>query len=264
MNSINPFLLATAGMSSGPIAEASARLCKQAEFLYQFNDTAVLSNENINVFCSALTTRYPDIYNDNNKGFGFYSWKAEFVLALLERQRKLNGGVVWLDAGCEINSNIFSKYIFRRILEAAKRTGGWFYALNTRENYYTKRDLIMRFPDLPKSKFDFQVQANFFVLHGERGETLARMWLQLMLESKRNFDFSESYGGEQDGFIEHRNDQSLLSLLVKSMNFPISRYTPPARPRRGLGSIKGYLSPVWVARNRSGSSILRSEGKRND
>lgn len=256
------FLLATAGLDAGSISEAASRLMRQSDSLWPFNERVILTRENLDYYCPQLLKRYPEIFSIKHKGFGYYSWKAEFILSLMKKQRLIDGGVVWMDAGCEVNSNVLTKFTFARILESAVRNGGWFYSLRTPETHYSKRDLIIRFPESSRVSPDHQIQANFFVLHGERGEELARNWLSVILEDRRNFDFSQSYGGENSDFVEHRNDQSILSLMVKSMKFPISRFVPPAQPRGVAGTIKGLISPVWIARNRTGLSIQNSWVKR--
>ena len=84
-------------------------------------------------------------------------------------------------------------------------------------------------------------------------------WLALILESEENFNLLESPGGEIPGFIEHRYDQSIFSLVCKNNGIKPMML----RPTPGMGSWKTLLravfQPIWTSRNRTGiSSIPRA------
>lgn len=256
------WILLTAGLSDGPIRQASHRLIAQARKLFPFGETLIVTKENIGEICPYVSQVYPEYLNEKCKGFGFYSWKPEALYSILASSNLRNTGVIWIDAGCEINSNFASKHLFRAILKSAIKNGGWFYGLRTREDQYTKRDLLLRFKEVAKIHPDIQVQANFLVLYGDDGLKIAKKWLELATERIENIDFSISKSGENSDFVQHRNDQSLLSIIVKQLGYGISRLIPPSRPKSNSGRLKGFVSPVWVARNRSGVSIL-SRARKN-
>lgn len=258
------WVLITAGLTPGPMRDAGERVAVQARGLYEFEQIVLVTQDNLREMCPLIYDKYEDRMNVNSKGFGYYAWKTEVVSRVLEGKLGKCDGIVWVDGGCEVNVNSISRHVFSLIVNSASRHGGWFYELNTPEEQYTKRDLAIRFSEAVKSRPKTQVQANFFLLHGEEGKALAKKWRDLALERIENIDFSRSALGESEGFVEHRNDQSLLSLLVKSSHFPISRFVPPARPQSVFGKIKGFVSPVWVARNRSGNSIFNAIGEQSD
>jgi hypothetical protein len=250
----------TAGLTPGPIRDAGNRVAQQAKNLYKFQHIYVVTQDNLRKTCPMVYKKYGEHLNVHSRGFGYYMWKPESVSTVLEGKFGECDGVVWVDGGCEVNVNSISKMSFSWILDSARRHGGWFYQLGTPEENYTKRDLIIRFSDAVSARPSTQVQANFFALHGEKGKSLARIWKEMVLERIENIDFSISENGESNAFIEHRNDQSLLSLIVKSSDIPISKYVPPSRPQSFGGKVKGLASPIWVARNRTGVSILDPKG----
>lgn len=255
------WLFITAGLTAGSLRDAGNRVAQQSVALFPFAKTVVITGDNLKEICPKTYRTYSKFLDETIKGYGYYAWKAEAVSNALEGKMGACNGVVWVDGGCEINANLLSKRIFNLILKLARRHGGWFYELETPERDYTKRDLIDRFKEAVDSRPSTQVQANFFVLQGEAGRILARKWMDLTLERVENVDFSMSSDGEAENFIEHRNDQSLFSILVKNMKFPISRFVPTSRPNSLIGFGKSFISPVWIARNRSGKSILPRRGK---
>lgn len=258
------WVLATAGITEGPLRDASVRLLNQAREFKEFSAFVQITEDNIHETCPATFAAYGDYLNKETRGYGYYAWKAEVIHRCLQGVFGECDGVVWIDAGCEMNINLLSTQIMGRIFNSAIKNGGWFYEIQTPEELYTKRDVIMRFPSIREIRPGNQVQANFFVMHGERGEELARRWKYLALEKISNLDFSPSTLGESESFVEHRNDQSLLSVLVKSMDYQVSRFVPPSKPQSILGTVKGLISPVWIARNRSGDSIIPRRGRKND
>jgi hypothetical protein len=163
---------------------------------------------------------------------------------------------VWIDAGCECFSNAITRIIFKRMISKAKNQGGWFYKLRTPEFMYTKADVLQQYGKAAKVLPEYQIQANFFILYGSEGKKLAEFWKNLALRDIKNIDFSPSNNGEIENFVEHRNDQSLLSISVKELGFPISNFVPISNSKAKFFKFRGYFNPVWVVRNRTGKSII--------
>ena len=249
-------ILATAGLSPIEMEEAATRLLNQASKLYKFDKVIMLTQKNIQDYCPEVYRKYQNQVNESTKGYGFYAWKAELVHQIMSGKFGNCDGVVWIDAGCECFSNPATRYIFKRMISNAKKQGGWFYKLRTPEFMYTKADLLQQYKKAAKVFPQYQIQANFFILFGNRGKKLAEFWKNLALQDIKNIDFSLSKIGEIGNFVEHRNDQSLLSISVKELGFSISNFVPISNPSSKLFKVRSYFNPVWVVRNRTGKSII--------
>ena len=181
-------------------------------------------------------------------------WKSEIVFRTLNGEFGQCDGVVWVDAGCEAVSNMLSKFHLRRHLRKAKKFGAEVFSLNTPEVRYTKRDLFHEFPKVNQNDPTPQIQTTNFYLFGEKGLEIARKWFEVATKSQSFIDESPSIQGEVAEFVSHRHDQSIFSLSCKSTeNFhkfhPLT--TGTSTPR---ALIKGFFSPFWASRNRTGST----------
>ena len=69
-------------------------------------------------------------------------------------------------------------------------------------------------------------------------------------------DESPSILPESQDFIIHRYDQSIFSLLAKSLGYTPITDTPPGQTNSFRGKMRAFFFPFWWARNRTGQSII--------
>jgi len=250
------WILLTVGFFPVEMATAAKRVENQAKKLYPFAQVIRLSKENIEIYCPKLTSRYPDKLSIKTPGFGYAAWKAEAVYSALSGNYGPCDGVVWVDAGCEINSSIISNGKFRRMLNKAASKGHLAFALNTPEAKFTKKKVWDLFPKSLGVDPQIQYQATYFMLYGSEGKDLAR---SIFLPIYENFEIVDPTILEEDESEElelAKCEQSILSLAIKSQNRVSVMSVPPAGNRGLKSQLRGIFNPVWVSRNRTGESII--------
>ena len=163
------WVLITAGFSPESMVEAAKRVESQAANIYPFERIMRDANENIKTQCPKLTEKYPAELSDLTPGFGYAAWKTELIYNALRGDFGPCDGVVWVDAGCEINSTLLTRFKFKRTLAKASKTGHAAFALKTPEMNFTKNAVLKLFPDAVPIQPEIQYQATYFILHGESG-----------------------------------------------------------------------------------------------
>jgi hypothetical protein len=70
-------------------------------------------------------------------------------------------------------------------------------------------------------------------------------------------DFSNEGKNESEYFIEHRFDQSIFSMVLKSFGIrPLARYVP-VDGHSLKSQFRGLFHPIWTSRNRYGNTIKK-------
>lgn len=246
--------LVTAGFGSDAQVAAADRVVRQASELSSLKIRG-FKYFDLPKFAPECWTNYREFLNTENKGFGYFSWKPELVWKTFESMPEQNSGVIWVDAGCEININNVSKIFLRRMMKKAERDGYFLYSLRYPENAYTKKLLFAEFGVETENDSSPQVQATWFLLYGELGREIAKKWFEVSKLGIEYLDLSRSTS-EHENFIEHRFDQSVLSLTAKNLGCKISNIRPPDGRSR-LSRLRGYFYPIWSSRNRTGESLIK-------
>jgi hypothetical protein len=187
------------------------------------------------------------------QGDGLWSWKPALIRHSLE---KLNEGdfLVYLDAGCTLNTTPMARKRFSQYLEIANEADALFFQQAHLEKHWTKPTLRQHFPD-PRI--------------WETGQLLGG--IQILCKSPRTtayaekaFDLSMQNNGELlkpfDQGVEpieeialHRHDQSIFSLVAKSFGFPTLQDETYFAPN---WSHEGSEFPIWATRLCSGNPDL--------
>lgn len=175
-----------------------------------FKNCHYLTEEDLNLF-----TEYKGVdvrLRNTKRGFGYWIWKS-FLLHEMMKIYPDGTILVYLDAGAHLKKEVeplyslFTNGITRLFVE------------NTHDNTsYTKcepihgilgKDMIDKFY---KSK---QLDASFICLvNNETNRQFVSSWFDLCKKYSYISDFNSIGCQELSTFIEHRHDQSLLSLLV--------------------------------------------------
>lgn len=246
------FLSAAFGDSS--IIEAGSRIEKQAISLGIFDRVIVYKSEDLKSKAPSVSRRYSEYLNSHHKGFGYFCWKPELVYRTLLAYPE--HGLVWADAGCEINSNFLARWRLKQMMRRTISMGHFFYKLDYPEYQYTKRELFFEFPSISFPDLTTQIQATWFLLYGPQSRNLAKHWFDISLKNIRNLDLETRY--PYSGLIEHRFDQSVLSLVCKESSISANRYLPVSVPTSFLARLRAISHPIWSSRNRSGVPLKRN------
>jgi hypothetical protein len=194
--------------------------------------------------------------SENSRGFGYWLWKP-LVLKHLSRLFP-DQGIAYFDAGCEFNINWVSKTRMNKYLKDSWREGPSIFGMDHLENVWSKADSIQRiFPEQMTNPTG-QVSASvIFLPPGSDREKLMRDWFEFAIEDDYHLlNDSISHLINHSNFIEHRHDQSLLSLLFKKNHYRILRdesHNPKFLPQ--------FATPIWAIRNSGSKSILHDYKK---
>lgn len=254
---MSPNLIAvTAGVGSSSFEKAAIRVSRKLSLFPQITKSVAVTTSELVRVCPKVSETYGNYLNDQTRGFGYMTYKAEIVNNAFNGMWGPCEGVIWVDAGCEVLANPLTSMRLNYFLRHAKRHGVACFTLDTPEIKYTKRDLFNRFPNIDPLRAGPQIQTTWFALYGSKGKQISEQWLEIVLEGIGLMDLSPSISGEFPEFIENRYDQSAFSLTCKSAHVPVMRY----KPASGIGSwkskLRAFSHPFWTSRNRSGSSQI--------
>ncbi len=158
---------------------------------------------------------------DHPTGLGFWLWKPYIIL---ETINKLDDGdiVVYADSGIEIINSLGPLLTICKMQEPIV-----LFANNTLPNFgWVKRDcFILTQCDEEQFWYSVQCDAAFILFRKcEKSVQFINEWLRLCTD-KRIITDSPNTCGKKNlfGFMEHRRDQSVLSLLARRYKIPLHR-----------------------------------------
>lgn len=195
--------------------EAANRLKKQAEELRIFDMIKVYTPDDLKEDEEFWNKHQHFI--ENNRFYGCFLWKPYIIHKMIQT---LNDGdiLLYLDGGCELILNekdhilmYINEYINKYKLFLSITPEGI-------ENRYCKMDLLhkLEMNNHPKISNTYQIQAGFIFLEVNKlTRFLINEWYNLASSDYHNIDDSPSIIPNISDFVDHRHDQSILSLLIK-------------------------------------------------
>ena len=182
---------------------------------FPFDERYFLTQEN------CLTREYwcslkPWLYR---RGYGFWAWKASIVKEYLMR---LDEGdlLFWSDAGICWNYTERSKVKFDEYVQVlAGENDILTFSQPTIEKEWTKGDLLEELGAYNDEKIcnSNQLWAGLFLIKKTaRTMELVNRWIELNDMKKELITDKRSAIPNKEGFKEHRHDQSIFSVLVKT------------------------------------------------
>jgi hypothetical protein len=208
---------------------ARVRICKQAKALNVYNEVIGASERSLD---RDFRERYKNILNDKHKGYGYYIWKPRIVkqvLASLQEGDLLH----WLDAGSHLNPK--GLWRLEQYFQLADSTPGGFLGFENKppagplfydgrplpdnsEHLLTKGDLLDWFnvrhrPEISRSQ---QIGATTFIVRKcKESVAFIDAWNDVFAGRQHLIDDTPSVSPNEEGFLFHRWDQSILSILAK-------------------------------------------------
>lgn len=234
------------------------RLRNQAIKLNYFDDVFLFDENNLD---RSFFAKYRNVLHSKVRGFGYWCWKPQVILQSLEKMND-GDGLIYVDAGCHLN--------YRGIW----RLDEYFEFLKESDCGIVAFQSIKPSPELSPLPYDGRVlfdQPNyrwikgdlfdyFGVRHQEKythaqmigaGVILVRKcalalsiineWLNIIEEDFSLIDDSPSSSPNINGFIEHRHDQSIFTLLCIKHNVPTLSAYEYWYPKL----INGRMKPDW-------------------
>lgn len=191
-------------------------------------DFIVLANEN-NLDLE-FREQFSEYLKPGVRGFGYWAWKAQIILQTL-RQMKDGDLLQYTDAGCHLNPNGWEK-LDEYFLKAQNSASGIlaFQAipptfhnkkielLDLREARWCKGDLC----DALGVRFNTNIMDTqtigagvMFIRKCDESFKMVTSWLDVYRNNFNLIDDSKSNSENPPGFVEHRHDQSIFSILAK-------------------------------------------------
>jgi len=205
------------------------------------------------------------------RGFGYWCWKPQVILQILN---KMDDGDIlqYSDVGCHLNKNgldrLFQYFELTKITEKGilafqnklpeyplKYDGREM--LNYLEYEWVKGDLI--------DYFNIRNNANIlytptigatviFIRKCEKSVQIINEWLNIIKYDFHFIDDTKSKSPNIDGFIEHRHDQSIFSILCKLNNvetLSAYEYYYPSKENLNIPDWSMLSNfPIWAKRDK--------------
>jgi hypothetical protein len=239
--------------------DAATRLGRQAKESGKFDRITVENPYSLKSFHPTFFESNNIFMQQNLRGYGLWIWKPYLVSAHL---RKLNPGdlLCYFDSGCHLNfSTTGAHKNWLRYTQIAQDRG--VFAMHLRSNQF-KRESIMESSwtttalsdRLELNENDLmtpQIQATFFIIQKNANTIkLAESWYEIAREGNYKYLFGPHPNeGKPSNFIEHREDQSIFSGLLKKMNIETIEDESWFNPN---WTKDGKKYPIWALRNRTG------------
>lgn len=196
------------------------RLKKDATATGWFDSVTVFSPEDIAEFLKD----YTEFVKNNRRGYGYWIWKPYVILKTLQQVAE-GDTVFYVDSGSSIiphKKSVFESYVQRLEKENVmvfklpdyQYTERMFSKIDVLKHYSTSERNLQTDEDFLNSG---QVESGlFFCKNTATARKFVKDWLEGMLfENHRLVTDHTQYTESLPGFIEHRHDQSVLSILSK-------------------------------------------------
>ena len=254
--------------ASSDLEKSLKRIRKEAENL-NFYDTIYTYNEsNLNPNFKILFNKY---LKYGVRGFGYWSWKPQIILQVLNEMQ--DGDMLqYTDVGCHLNDKGVER--LNQYFDITKMSEKGILAfqnklpeyplqydgrnmLNYMDYEWVKGDLI--------DHFDIRNNLNIinsptigatviFIRKCDEAIEILNKWLDVIKYDFKLIDDSESIKPNLVGFIEHRHDQAIFSILCKLNNVnTLSAYEYYYPTKRNVNIPDwNILSnfPIWAKRDK--------------
>ena len=187
-----------------------------------------------------LPTPLRDYGNANPRGYGYWRWKPLICLAAMSGMK--DGDVlVYADAGCAINPNGDMK----RWIEMAGESILSFHLTDYfTERRYTKSYTLDLFNARELVDTPQVISGCFIVRVNDDNRNILKEWNSAASSNPKLFN--DDLSVEDIDFIDHRHDQSVLSLIFKKNGCVI---IPDETYHDGHGNYNP-IAPIWATRRR--------------
>jgi hypothetical protein len=185
----------------------------------------------------------------------FRAAKTFLVQSALEGNFGKYDCILYADAGCEFLHNKKSEEKFYGMVAKAMDSGGFAEQLEAKEWQYSKASFLEQINATESEKNSGQVQATFHFWRQDRKSLqLANEWVEWTRPELNYWQNPASDEFTFSGFVSHRHDQSLLSILWKRYQFSTS---PVGRSYSGHTDLfRSVGKPIHTLRNRTGIQTL--------
>ncbi len=252
----------TFGGGSKRFLHAAERLAREGQ-IPEITEAHVESERSLITRHRAFWLQHEEFVRGHPRLFGFAIWKPYIIDYHLETLPQ-GWGLIYLDAGCVINSTRSARQRLFEYERYAEQHGVWATRLDhgrwQRDHFperaWTKEDLLYEVsaPESVRSSAQWQSGMMLFTPTAEV-RSLVKNWGQLSI--KNDYHFSSDAPSVRDNdttFVEHRHDQSIFSVLAKTSGFEAVSDQTWFAPN---WFEDGRDYPLWAARWRRGGRMTR-------
>lgn len=232
------------------------RLRCQANEMGVFKDIYFYDESN---FGDLLEDKFGNILNKYTKGYGYWLWKPYFILQSLNHLQE-NDILLYVDAGCHLNSKGIHR--FMQYIEIVKHAScgillTTFEGKGCLTRKWTKGDLLDFFNVKNNCLITNSPQRQasvIFIRKCEESMKLLNDWYNIYESDLSLVDDTPSKNGDLEGFIEHRYDQSVLSILSQINQCA----TISVRETQNKSWLFMNSFPIWVKRDKGNVNYTAS------
>lgn len=215
--------------SDSRLCRSQRRIRREAESLSFFDEIITLSETDLD---ESFCIKFGEKLKPKVRGFGYWVWKPQVIKQTLEKM--VDGDVVlYVDVGCCLNPRGKERlHEYFRIAETSDTGVLAFQGIppslpllhdgrplpDLTEKLWTKGDVLDYFSVREKPEITETQTCGAGVIlikKCQRSMLLVDEWLKAINTSFALIDDSPSISNNSKGFIEHRHDQALFSILCK-------------------------------------------------
>jgi hypothetical protein len=199
---------------------------------------------------------------ETERGLGNWIWKPAILLHELQTASE-GDFIVMLDAGCQLNVNSKSRSRFDEYLIHARQFGLTLVEIrklsfgfeNVTDQAWTKKETLDSLDPDGRYRSSNQIQSGVIIaFNSAKTREFVRGWYEMCFIDGYRLLTSPTLDSIQNPeFIEHRWEQSILSLLAKNQGLP----PIPDETYWYPDWSNGFNYPIWTMRNRSGGNAFR-------
>ena len=208
------------------------RFARQARKMKVFDTIFCWTEQNLE---ASFRATFAHVLGPHVRGYGYFVWKPQVILQALERT-EIGDVLLYLDSGSHLVTGGRDRFL--EYVEAAKssKSGVLAFQLTHIEKEWSKGDLLDYFGvrNQPQICNTQQIQAGAIFIHN-RSEVreFFEDWLDTFRQRFDLVDDTPSVSPNDEGFVSHRHDQSVFSILAKmrgvSLLSALEQY-PPGNP----------------------------------
>lgn len=218
---------------------------EQAKNFNQFHSIQVYGYEDLDdIFCQ----QYKNVLN-LDRGAGYWIWKPQIVKQHLNKINK-DDILFYIDAGCSFNFNQETYSTFLNYIDIINNNSFLRFSVEMPEKDWSNHKCITFFSDKYNVSYDYLANSEQLIgtVIGFKKDLKTEQFLNecfACLETDPDL-ITDQYNeiNKQNGFNDHRHDQSILSLLYKALGYThfLPNHTWPPTP------FQNKISPFLATR----------------
>lgn len=261
LQNLSHFHLLSFGGGGFNYRRALKRIMFQAERSTLFETLIGITDKTFPKYYPEAWQKHKNFIKKETKGYGYWVWKP---LLISKRLSEISHGeiLVYLDSGCELNLEQaapikrmydYAKYVNEYGSLAMQLNDSLSGLTSLKEKHYSKKMLVSRLNPSLNTLEENQLSATaIFLQKNDSNIQLVKAWCEIAIENQYFFLNETQAEDEINGFISHRHDQSIFSILYKEAG---KFYIPDENYWKPDWKTKGKNYPIWAMRNRSGVSL---------